>query len=163
MSWIIQLLLNNAEYIKGRSAYTEGEYKYFPLYDDKLVNQLTEDLKDGKYIDPKIESNEFNDLVVIERAIKEMQSSNLLEEDEISILNGIYNTSKDRNRKNVFLKKFYLICDKIAEYLGGYYTDEGYLNYMKKEHGLSESQVETLRVYMKSEYKNKLMRKSLNE
>lgn len=163
MSWIVQLLLNNAEFIKERSAYSEGEYKYFPLYDDKLTDQLTEDMYDKGYIDPKIESNEFNDLMVIERAIKEMRLSGLLEEDEISVLNGLYNTSKDRNKKNVFLKKFYLICDKIAEYLGGYYTDEGYLDYMKKEHGLSESQVETLRVYMKSEYKNKLMRKSLNE
>ena len=109
-----------------------------------------------------INNDDFNDLLVVERAIENLKSDGKLTEAEIDILNFPY-MNGGRNEKYSFSKRYYAICQKIAEHLGGYFTDDGYLNYMKYKYKLSEAQIDTLKQYIKSKYKNKIMRKPLNE
>jgi hypothetical protein len=133
MSWIVESLLNEKDLIKERS---------------------------------DISSDEFNDLIIIEKAIKTLRKENILTEEDVVMLgvrtsNDILsNTSKDV--KKTLYRKYAQLCERIAYYLGGYFTDEGYLNYIEKKYKLSEQTMNTLRMYIKSEYKHKLMRKPLN-
>jgi hypothetical protein len=43
--------------------------------------------------------------------------------------------------------------------MGGYFTDEGYLMYMKRKYKLSDENVETMRNFMKSKFKHRIARK----
>lgn len=133
MSWIVQSLLNSQLDIKEKG---------------------------------DIESSEFNDLLLIEKAISELQNKKLISSEEIAILEYFKNnkpeSDKPRGERHFLSRRYYEICDRIAYYLGGYYTDEGYLEYMKTKYCLSDTKVEILRKYMRSRNKNKVMRKPIH-
>lgn len=69
--------------------------------------------------------------------------------------------SKENFGKNriSLAKDFSNLCRKIAFYVGGQFTDDGYVDYMKTKYKLTDEQVQKLYEYMNSKYKNKLMRK----
>lgn len=131
MSWIVQSLLNNRVVIKEQN---------------------------------EIESDEYNDLLLIEKKIDSLKRDGLLSDEELETISeatgdtpGFY--SKSRVKRETLQRKFTAICDRLAFYLGGYFTDEGYLDYMRKKYRLDEEQLEVLRTYMKSVYKHKIIRK----
>lgn len=132
MSWITESLLNNREQIKSEA---------------------------------DINSDEFNDLIAVEKAIFTLKSQGRLSYEDLIIL-GIMpdpiTRKRTKNEKQTIYKKRAALCERVAYYLGGYFTDEGYLDYMSKKHNLDEEQVNKLRAYIKSEYKHKIMRKPLN-
>jgi hypothetical protein len=114
-----------------------------------------------------IESDDFNDLIVIERKIKELFEDGIISEEELQLIEYVEDgkplvDSKEAIGKNRIsaAKDFNRLCDKIAFYVGGYFTNDGYIDYMKTKHNLNDEQVGRMIDYMKSRYKNKLMRKS---
>lgn len=114
-----------------------------------------------------IESDEFNDLIVIEKKIKELHEDNIISDQEMLLLKYVEDGKPLVNSKEGFGKNrisltrdFNNLCNKIAFYVGGYFTDDGYVDYMKTKYNLTDEQVEKMLNYMKSKYKNKLMRKS---
>lgn len=133
MSWIVESLLNNRDRIR----------------------------EDGD-----IESDEFNDLLIIEKMIKKLQGGGRLSEIDVEILFSPVSSDykvdeRSESEKKVFYQKKTKLCQKLAYYLGGYFTDDGYLDYMQKKHKLSDMQIENLKKFMKSKYKNKIMRKPI--
>lgn len=158
MSWIVQNLWNNRETIRNKTRRHGGIAYNFAL---AYGSEESYDDDKGGYDDPFIENDEFNDLLVIERAVKELTELGLLSEDDLEILYssgiGIYN-NENRQRKTDS-KHFYQVCERIAYYLGGYFTDEGYLNYLKKKYKFTEDQVDTARAFMNSKFKNKILSK----
>lgn len=135
MSWIVASLLNNRDRIRERA---------------------------------EIESDEFNDLLLIERAIESLKEHGLFSEDDLHILDLFegdgYNklTKLSRLERHTIAKKKAALCNRIAYYLGGYFTDEGYLAYIRKKYKLDSNQMTTLQNYIKSNKKNQIIRKSLN-
>ena len=129
MSWIIRTLLNNKETIKENS-YNSGDV-----------------------------GDDFDDLVLIERAIKKLRSLNLISEDDIMLLDSSYKIGKTKSQKGLIEKKKSKIYERVAYYLGGYFTDEGYINYLSDKYNLTEDQIEIARLYIKSELKNKILSK----
>lgn len=113
--------------------------------------------------DGDIESEEFNDLVIVEKAIDSLKDSGKLSEEELELLYSPPSNGLTRNEKATINRNRATICERIAYYLGGYFTDEGYLSYMQDKYKLSDEQLDTLRKYTKSEYKFKIMRKPINE
>lgn len=133
MSWLVQNLLNNK--VKIHSS-------------------------------PDLESEEYNDLLLVEKAISELVVKGNISEIDINLINNASDMGFPKpiveelgKTKYVLTKEYNKICERIAYYLGGYFTDDGYLDYMKRKHKLSKEQVELLRRYMKSEYRHKIMRK----
>lgn len=130
MSWIVQSLIMNREVLKEEK---------------------------------NIESDEFNDLLMVERAIHELEAKGLLTEDDmqiIGVVSGYVDESSLGMSKETFNKRFSIICERIAYSIGGYFTDEGFLAYMKNKHKLSEEKVQKMRDFIKSPYKHKISRKS---
>jgi hypothetical protein len=113
-----------------------------------------------------IESDEFNDLIVIEKKIKSLYMADIISKEEMNLIDYVADgkpmaNSKENYGKNriSLAKDFSSLCRKIAFYVGGQFTDDGYVDYMKNKHHLTEEQVQKLHDYMNSKYKNKLMRK----
>lgn len=131
MSWIIQSLLNNKNFI-----HEKGD----------------------------IDSDEYNDLLIVEKKIKELTAKNLLSSEDLYIIDEMSGDipgfeSKPKSQKETEYKKYFSICNRIAYYMGGYFTDDGYLEHMKRKHKLNDEQVDILRVFINSKYKHKIVRK----
>lgn len=136
MSWIIQSLLNNREVIRSTA---------------------------------DISSDEFNDLILVEKAIETLVAENRISKEELDILGMAdsvgYEKIDDLSKyeRHTLSKKKEQICQRIAYYLGGYFTDDGYLDHIQKKHKLSSNQVELLRKYIKSRNKHRIIRKPLHD
>lgn len=134
MSWIIQSLLMDSNIIKEQAS---------------------------------VDSDEFDDLVLVEKAIQSLSEMNRLSEDDLKVIAEFtgdassFPVTTSAQRRSL-RKKFIDICNRIAYYLGGSFTDDGYLDYIQEKYGLEDSQVEKLRQYITSAYKHKLIRKPKN-
>ena len=66
--------------------------------------------------------------------------------------------------KNLDLSKnlFNSACNKIGNYLGNYFTNDGYINYMQEKYNLTEQQNYNLQLFMNSKFRFKIMRKQYN-
>ena len=133
MGWIVQHLLRN-----------------------KVAIKTTED----------IESDEYNNLLVVEGKINELHSQGFLSDIDIYILELVSDGrplkelegSIDKNRITIS-KTFVQLCDRISYFLGGYFTDEGFLENMKSNYKLDDTQIEAVKLHMTGKFKHKLMRK----
>lgn len=113
------------------------------------------------------ESDEFNDLLVIETRIKSLRKDCVITDEELALIKYIEDGKPLVDSKSEFGKNrvslsrdFVRLCDKLAFYIGGYFTEYGYVQYMKNKHNLTEHQVGLMINYMNGRYKNKLIRKT---
>ena len=114
-----------------------------------------------------IDSDELDDLLVVEGKIKDLCKDGLLSDMDIYIIDLVSDgrplreleKSVDKNRVTIS-RVFLQICDRISYFLGGYFTDEGFLDNMKKSYKLSDEEVEELKLYMSGKFKHQLMRNS---
>ena len=108
-----------------------------------------------------IESDEFNDLMLVEKAVNTLKQEGKLSNEELAIIDMEKPEQPLSLEKRTLRKRREAICDRIAYYLGGYFTEEGYLNYIQKKYKFSEERISALREFMKSEYRHKIMRKPI--
>jgi len=112
-----------------------------------------------------IESDELQDLLLVEATITTLRSNKQFTDEELGVLDTmlesanffIASTKLNLNRSTVS-KIFRKVCNKISYKLGGYFTDEGYLSYLESKYNLTSEQIETLRGYMNSKLRYKLAR-----
>lgn len=115
-------------------------------------------------------SDEYNNLLVLERKIDDLTKSGILTDQELRILNLLslgYSLGDlhlilkmDRDFVSAKVKK---LTNKIAYYLGGEFTDAGYLEYMREKYKLSDEQVETLNLFINGKYYTRIARKTHEE
>lgn len=148
MSWIVQALLIDRHKIR------ENIFDEIPEEDILIIN---------------FESEDYLNLIEVEKKVEEMLVEGLLTEDELNIINSI---AEDRilsslqnklgyNRTTIS-KRFNEICDRIAFHLGGMFTDEGYITYMTEKHKLTEEQVEMITEHIRGKYRHMIRRKIPN-
>jgi hypothetical protein len=103
--------------------------------------------------------------MVVESKIKELHNSGFLSDLDMSILELVsdggpltdLNGSIGQHRITIS-RTFIQICDRISYFLGGYFTDEGFLEEMKQNYKLSDEDIDKLRMHIASRFKHKLMR-----
>lgn len=117
MSKYIQLLLQNREEIK--------------------TTVLDEDL--------------YDDLLIVEKKIAELHKKGLLSDADINVINYMNNnqslrslSKKHRVSRITLSQRFRNICNRLAFYLGGYFTDTGYLQRLKQKYKLTDEQISIL-------------------
>lgn len=168
MAWLISQLLRNREVIK------ESVKKCFDTVDstdcifvddggenDEPISEKTDELcVDFTDIDP------YNDLLIIEKRIKEMFLLNILSEQEMKIIDAVATNKSFSDLEEVvkldrhnIAKAFDEITDKVAFYMGDYFTDEGYIDYITKKYNLSKDQIKLLENYISGKYKYKTIRR----
>lgn len=130
-----------------------------------LVQNLLRD-RTKIHTSPDLESDDYNDLIVVEKRIQQLFESGILSEKEMELIEYVSDGKSLSNSKEHFgkhristFKQFRNLCNKIAFYLGGYFTDDGYIAYMKEKYDLSDEQVRKMIKYMTNKFKYKLMRK----
>jgi len=111
-----------------------------------------------------IDSDEYNDLILVEKAIKELRERGFLSDKDLEVISemaGDIGRFDERpvNQRKALYKKFTAICDRVAFYMGDYFTDDGYLDYMKTKYKLNDEQVDILLNYIKSRFRHKLAKK----
>ena len=109
-----------------------------------------------------LNDDDYNNLLLLEKKIKELINKNIFSPLELDILGELY---KNRSTKVIYGKlgiadkTFYIyfkaLCEKIAFSLGGYFTDEGYIRYMVSKYNLTEEQEDILRAFIKSKFRHK--------
>jgi hypothetical protein len=136
MSWIIQYLLRNKESIKSA--------------------KLSEDIGVDSY----------DDLLVVESKIKELYEEGFLSDLDIYIIDLIADgrpireleSPLGKNRLTIS-KTFVQICKRISYFLGGYFTDDGFLSNMKEQYKLNDTDIDKLKLFMAGKFKHKLMKR----
>jgi hypothetical protein len=129
-----------------------------------LVSTLLRE-KNRIYATADFESDEFNDLLLIDKKIEDLLKKGLLSPFELEILDTITSgvplneieTSLKLERHTIS-KIYSSITNRIAFYLGGYFTDEGYLEYISSKYNLQNNQIKKLEEFMSSKFKFKLPR-----
>jgi hypothetical protein len=111
------------------------------------------------------ESDMLGYLLTLENKAKELVGKGLFTKDEILLLNElmygktITQLSKEQNLSRVTTAmKIDALTDKLSMYLGGIYTDEGFLKYMQKTYKLTDKQVTQLEEKIKGNYKRFYLR-----
>lgn len=118
-------------------------------------------------VEPDFESDDYNNLLLVEKAITELVKDGYIEPFELAILNYV-STNKSYTElenilgisRNTLSKYFRGIADRISFSLGHEFTDEGYLSYMQEKHRLSEEDVEKMRDHINSRYRHTIRRKT---
>lgn len=139
MSWIVQHIINNHITIEANALKTND-------FDD----------------------SQYQDMIVIDEAIATLQSSGMVTDYELEVLDYVKAGGKFSTKiktikgdRGAQAKRYYDVCDRIAFFLGGYYTNDGYLDYMKSKYKLGDEELEVLRQYMTGNHKNKLLKNKL--
>lgn len=115
---------------------------------------------------PEQDLETYEDLLDVIRAYAVLKKRGLLTEKEIDVLESvpsIMSASRILNMyKSTVSRLFQSACFKIGEYLGGYFTNVGYIDYMQEKYKLLPIQVKALKLFMNSEYRFRIMRKQYN-
>lgn len=117
-----------------------------------------------------LDSDLFNDLLIVEREIKRFLNSGLISDKELEILEVILNSrsllsaqDKAKYRRATMSKIFKGTCQKLSLSLGGIFTDEGYIQYMIDKYNLKDEEIKKLSAFIQSKYRQKIMKKSYRE
>lgn len=110
----------------------------------KLEIEATEDL----------ESDALNDLLIVEKAISDLNLPQKFIDvcDVIITSNSFFDADTKLGRTQRYAKRvFTKYCRKIGEHLGGIFTDDGYLEYLKEKYNFSEEKMKQIEEFIKSE------------
>jgi hypothetical protein len=110
-----------------------------------------------------LEDDSYNNLLIVEKKIKELQEKGLLDNNEILVIDyisqGYFYEDIERitgiGRVTVS-KIFTEVCGKLAFYLGGEFTDAGTIYSLTEKYHLNDEQVEKLEDYIISRYRHKI-------
>jgi hypothetical protein len=112
-----------------------------------------------------IESDEFNDLLLVEKELNKLVKENIVTEEEFRILNLILDSGSlnelegSGNSSNEKLSRIFTeVCDRLSFMLGDVFTNEGYANYLVEKYELSQWDVEVILEYMESKYRHSILR-----
>jgi len=111
------------------------------------------------------ESEMLGYLLTLEVKIAKLVERNLFTKSELKLLNELQNNktitqlSREMGLSRVTTAiRIDALTDKLAMYLGGIYTDDGYLSYMKRQYNLSDKKVELLKEKITGNYKRFYLR-----
>jgi DNA-binding NarL/FixJ family response regulator len=119
-----------------------------------IIRQL---LENNKLIKERgdIDSDEYNDLIVIEKKFADLNKKGLFSPVEIKVYNYIIDginykdLSSKLNLNRITVSKIYSdIINKLSISLGYEFTDEGYMDYITKKYKLNEEQQKRMAEYI---------------
>ena len=134
MSWYVETLLTNREYIRS---------------------EIIQRSETGDKVLLNLNGNDYNNLLILEKTISDLYDAGNISDREIEVIN-LVSTAKSLRKlekenklaRHSLSKAFYTVCEKLAFILGGEFTDEGYLAYIKTKYRLDEKQTDEVREYM---------------
>jgi hypothetical protein len=112
------------------------------------------------------ESDDYNNLLIIEKKISGMMENTMFSMQEIQILTLIQEGYLFGDIEPIIglgrdtVSKIYKnICERIAFSLGGEFTDDGFIREVSRKNHLSLAEQDKLARFMESNLKHKILRK----
>lgn len=172
MSWYIEYLLRHRDEIKQSIIYNtpividKDELFYCDNIAIMIEYEYDEELYASEAEIVDLDSDVYNDILILEKLISNLHKKNILNNDDILLINSVGEgtffqdiaVSLGLVRETVS-RRFIKICDCLDEYSHGIYSDDTIIKNLKEEKKLTQEQVDILEKYIKSKWKNKLMRK----
>lgn len=153
MSWKIRNILINSDAIRS-NIYDVGDTFVNPYVHDAITLSDFESAENSYVMG--FDNPEYEDLLFVEMKLKELIDKNMITELELKVINqmivGNSYTSAGDNlgiTRGLVKDVFYRVCTKIAYYIGGEFTDEGYIEYMVNRYNLNSEQIQIMIDYMK--------------
>lgn len=154
MSWRVETLLRNRNKIR--------------LDAEALLTNNDVNITVGHRMptDDSLDSfDDFNDLLLVEKCIKELSSAGMLSQKDLYIINAvsggdpIVSTAMSvKMGRLTFSKKFKDICNRISYVLGGPFSDDGFVDELAIRCNLTEEETRIAKDYMKGRFRHKLLR-----
>lgn len=113
-----------------------------------------------------IESDEFNDLLLVEKEISSLLKRSLITKPEIQVLSSYlegHNVEDLELNKRSIILVIRSVTKRISMCLGGIFTDEGYIDYIKNKYKLDNEQVKVIANYIRSYHKYESLSKTHKE
>jgi len=114
---------------------------------------------------PNLDSDEYNNLLIVEKKIAELVKIGTIDIFELAILEYVSSQQPYVElekllgiSRNTLAEYFKRICGRVSYALGGIFTDEGFLEYMRVSNRLTEEQVEKMREHINSKYRHTIRR-----
>lgn len=129
----------------------------------------SEEIRSAQLQCPDLDSDDFNNLLAIERKIADLYQIGILSDMDLIILDAvtsskIYNDmSKSKQEKRTIMKVFSQICERIAYFLGGYFTDDGFVENLQDGYRLSTENLQVVKEYMSGRYESRTIRRTKTE
>lgn len=102
-------------------------------------------------------------LIFLEKKINELYNDGLISDIEISVIRKMEENKSFTHigvelslSRSTVSKIFRNACNRIAFYLGGYYTDEGFLESMQGNYKLSNEEIHMVHEKINSKYRHKI-------
>jgi hypothetical protein len=154
-SWYVEFLLKNQNNIRS-SIMGSNIVGLSPLIGiTEIELEFEEDIfyKFGA-VEFNFEDETYQDLLMIEKTIEELRQAHKISSAEYDIVELIKNNTNIRDiiskldlDKRTVYGVFSSVCERIAYILGGYYTNEGFLDKICKNRKLTEEQIQKIRNY----------------
>lgn len=108
-----------------------------------------------------LESDTFNKLIFLEQKIGELYKSGYLSKKEMEVIElmsegySITEISKSSGRARSTIRNIFKnACNRISFHLGGYYTDQGFLQEMQDNYNLTDVEIEKVKDRISSKYRH---------
>ena len=127
-------------------------------------------LRDRPYLleSHDLESDDYNNLLLVEKKVDTLYKAGILLPFDIDVLRAVSNgdsvidLEKKLGLNRVTISKLFIsLCNRIAYFMGGGFTDEGYIAQVARDNRLTNNQVKILRKYISSKFKHKVIRKPI--
>ena len=154
---------------RGENTCSKGkEGKAISWIVEHLIRNKDE-IKSKQESDPDLESEDYNNLLILEHKIDTLHDYGILSDIDMLILNS-YSDNRAMNELKSIMKdrhaissSFIQICERIGYFLGGYFTDDGFIENLVESYKLDEEEIEVIKEYISGRFKHKLIRKPTNE
>lgn len=110
-----------------------------------------------------ISDDTWDRLIFLEKKITELYNEGLVSDIEISVIKKMEENKSFSHigielgiSRSTVSKIFRNACNRIAFYLGGYYTDEGFLESMQSNYKLSNEEIQLVYEKINSRYRHKI-------
>jgi AraC-like DNA-binding protein len=109
-----------------------------------------------------IDSDDFNDLILVEKKLNELIANKSITQKEIKIVNIYLNclnlekAQKELGMSRLTISKIFTrVCERVSTYLGYSFTDEGFIEYMTDKYRLNKDEISRLKGFISSKYRHK--------
>ena len=110
-----------------------------------------------------IDDDTWDRLIFLEKKITELYDEGLISDIEISVIRKMEENKSFSHiaielglSRSTVSKIFRNACNRIAFYLGGYYTDDGFLEALQNGYGLSNEEIRLVYEKINSKYRHKV-------
>lgn len=125
---------------------------------------MSKDSIRSAYEDGTVDEDSYTNSILVEKKIAELYDNNLLSDLDMLVIDAHRSMDKLIYLKTIFRDRhtisnaFSQICERVAFFLGGYFTDDGFLDNLAKYYRLTKEEKNIVSTYIKSKYKHKLKR-----